>query len=142
MQLAWGNWPPFLSHLIMVVLGMGLHHIFSPARTNNLPKMRTNRFFVTLPKKMQLYGEIKKKNSLGFIIKARGEERCRVSWAGVHLHHIYRKNFVISLSGKKMAKIIRHLQEKSLEGIFTKGDQRAQKLNVCVFKPTVVYGTH
>lgn len=89
---------------------------------------------------MQLYGDLKKRDRLGFIIKSEKEERCRVLWAGVRLHHIYRKTLVISLSSKKMEKIILHLQEKSLEGVFADGDPRAHKLDVCLSKPAVVYG--
>ena len=138
MQLALANWPPLLSHLILFVLGMGVHNLFMPT-PSVFPRLKSGRLFIVLPKKTQLYDQVARGQQLNFVINKKGH-RCRLVHRGANVHHLYRRTIVISLSRKSGEKIISHLNNHQLEGIFHLSDQRAQSLAKCQQQPLVQYG--
>ena len=138
MRLALANWPPLLSHLILFVLGMGVHNLFMPA-PSAFPRLKSGRLFVILPKKMQLYDQVERGQKLNFVINKKGH-RCRLVHRGATVHHLYRRTIVVSLSRKSGEKIVSYLNNKTLEGIFHLSDQRANSLDKCQQQPLVQYG--
>lgn len=138
MRLALANWPPLLSHLILFVLGMGVHNLFMPT-PSAFPRLKSGRLFIVLPKKMQLYAQVARGQQLNFVLNKKGH-RCRLVYRGANVHHLYRRTIVISLSRKSGEKIVSYLNNHQLEGIFHLSDQRAQSLDKCQQQPLVQYG--
>ena len=140
MRLKLANWPPLLSHLLMIVFGMGVHNVLTPARSHKHIKLRPQRVYLVVPKKMQIYRQVKKKQTLVFVIKKPAQARCALSTRGTRLEHRYKKTLLLSLTAKQAMPVIHHLQQKSLEGLFAKDDPRGKTLPPCSLKPTVAYG--
>ena len=138
MRLVLANWPPLLSHLIMFVLGMGVHNLFMPT-PSTFPRLKSGRLFIALPKKMQLYAQVTRGKKINFVINRKGH-RCRLTHRGAHVHYQYRRTIVISLSRKNGDKIINYLNNNQLEGFFHLTDQQAQSLTKCQQQPLVQYG--
>lgn len=140
MRLKLANWPPLLSHLLMIVFGMGLHNVLTPARAHERTKLRSQRVYLVVPKKMQIYRPVKKKQPLVFVIKKSAQPRCALSARGTRLEHPYKKTLLLSLTAKQAAPVIYHLQQKTLEGLFAADDPLGKSLPACVRQPTVAYG--
>ena len=140
MQLKLANWPPLLSHLLMIVFGMGLHNMLMPAPTQERVRLRPQRVYVVVPKKMQIYGKLQKKQPLTFVIKKPRQARCALMAKGARLQHRYKKTLLLNLTPKRATQVIYHLRQKSLEGVFPADDHRAASLPACAYKPTVAYG--
>ena len=138
MRLALASWPPLLSHLILFVLGMGVHNLFMPT-PSTFPRLKSGRLFVILPKKMQLYDRVERGQKLNFVINKKGH-RCWLVHRGATVHHLYRRTIVVSLTRKSGEKIVSYLNNNQLEGIFHLSDQRAQLLDKCQQQPLVQYG--
>lgn len=138
MRLALANWPPLLSHLIVFVLGMGVHSLFMPT-PSTFPRLKSGRLFIVLPKKVQLYEQVSRGQKINFVINKKGH-RCRLTQRGAQVHYLYRRTLVISLSRKSGAKIISYFNNDQLEGIFHLSDQRANALDKCQQRPLVQYG--
>ena len=140
MQLKFGNYPPLLSHLLMVVFGLGLHNMLMPAPPPEKIRLRPQRVYVVVPKKMQIYSKLKKKQALAFSIKKPRQPRCALTGRGARLHHRYTKTLLLDLTQKQATRVIYHLQQKSLEGVFPADDPHGLKLPPCALKPSVAYG--
>lgn len=139
MQIRLANWPPLLSHLLMIVFGMGLHNMLMPAPRQERVRLRPQRVYVVVPKKMQIYGELRKKRALAFAIKKPRQPRCALTARGARLHHHYSKTLLLDLTLKQATQVIYHLQQKTLEGVFDAQDPHGLKLPQCALKPTVTY---
>ena len=139
MQLRLANYPPLLSHLLMVVFGMGLHNILIPALPKKQVRLRQQRVYIVVPKKMQIYGKLLKKQTLSFVIKKKAHPRCALPAPGARLQHRYSKTLLLSLTTRRATQIIHHLQQKTLEGVFGVQDPRGLALPRCALKPTVTY---
>lgn len=140
MQLKFGNYPPLLSHLIMIVFGMGLHNMLSPAPPQEKVHLRPQRVYIVVPKKTQIYGKLKKKQALAFSIRKPRQPRCALAARGARLQHRYQKTLLLNLTLKQATQVIYHLQQKSLEGVFPADDPHGFKLPKCALKPSVAYG--
>ena len=140
MRLKLANWPPLLSHLLMIVFGMGVHSVLTPARPHKGIKLRSQRVYIVVPKKMQIYRPVKKKQTLVFSIKKPAQARCALPARGTRLEHSYKKTLLLSLTTKQASLVIYHLQQKTLEGLFAADDSRGKQLPSCTQKPTVAYG--
>lgn len=139
MRLRLANWPPLLSHLLMIVFGMGLHNILVPAPRHEQIRLRPQRVYIAVPKKMQIYGKLRKKRALAFAIKKPRQARCALTARGVRLQHRYPKTLLLDLTPKQATQVIYHLQRKSLEGVFDAQDPHGLKLPKCALKPSVTY---
>ena len=140
MRLKLANWPPLLSHLLMIVFGMGVHNVLTPARAHERIKLRSQRIYLVVPQKMQIYRQVKKKQTLVFVIKKPAQARCTLPAHGTRLEHRYKKTLLLSLTAKQATPVIYHLQQKSLEGLFATDDPRGKALPLCSRQPTVAYG--
>ena len=134
MQLKLANWPPLLSHLLMIVFGMGLHNMLMPAPRQERVRLRPQRIYVVVPKKKQIYRKVKKKQPLAFAIKRPRQPRCALRARGARLQHRYQKTLLLNLTPKQATQIIYHLQQKSLEGVFSTDDPRGLELPQCALK--------
>ena len=139
MQLKLANYPPLLSHLLMIVFGMGLHNILTPASPPKQVRLRPQRVYIAVPKRMQIYAKISSKQKLVFAIKKPTQPRCALLAKGARLHHRYAKTLLLSLTMQQASQVIHHLQRKSLEGVFGAQDPRGLALPKCILKPTVTY---
>ena len=139
MQLKLAHWPPLLSHLLMIVFGMGLHNMLMPVPKQERVRLRPQRVYVVVPKKMQIYGKLQKKQPLAFVIKKPQQPRCVLRARGARLQHLYKKTLLLDLTLKQATQVIYHLQQQSLEGVCSADDPRGLALPRCALKPTVTY---
>lgn len=142
MRLKFANYPPLLSHLLIFVFGMGVHNIFTPARQQERVKLRPQRVYIVVPKKMQLYSKIRTRQQVAFVIKKPTQPNCAMLVKGARLQHRYHKTLLIALTVKQSTNVIYHMQHKTLEGVFAVGDPRGLELKSCSLKPVVKYGMH
>ncbi len=139
MRLTLANWPPLLSHLLMIVFGMGLHNMLQPAPPQERVRLRPQRVYIVVPKRMQIYGKLTERRALAFVLKRPRQPRCALTARGARLQHRYHKTLLLNLTLKQATEVIYHLQQKSLAGVFDAQDARGLKLPKCSFKPTVTY---
>ncbi len=139
MPLKFANYPPLLSHLLMIVFGMGLHNILTPASPPKQIHLRPQRVYIVVSKKMQIYGKLPRQEALAFAIKTKARPRCALPARGARLQHRYEKTLLLSLTQRQATRIIQYLQQGSLEGVFGARDPHGLALPQCKPKPTVTY---
>ncbi|MDE3269127.1 MAG: hypothetical protein OYH77_02455 [Pseudomonadota bacterium] len=140
MQIAY--LPRVFSHLLMIVLGMALYNVFSPAPPKQTTvKFRSGYVYVALVRGALISEGATLGQEVDFLIK-RQDLRCRLNLRGARLHSVQPRSLLVSMPKKHASVVLEYLQRGEVQAVYQVGADDTQVRAICGRKTLVVYGVH
>lgn len=139
-----GYLPKIFSHLLMLVLGMGIYNVFLPSpppKSSRLPAFRSGYIYVALTRGTLISEGVEQGQEVDFLIMAHGL-RCRLDLRGVRLHSVQPRSFLVRMTKKHSNVVLAYLQRGEVQAVYKVGASDTQVREVCGRKTRVVYGVH